>query len=79
MKYVTVSKARDQFSDVVNAVLYCKEPIVIRRRGKNIAAIVPLDFIGVGPYETKQDSFDESAVKIDHELNSTKEESLAID
>ena len=36
-------KARDEFSDLVNRVAYGKERVVLTRRGKPLAAVVPLE------------------------------------
>jgi prevent-host-death family protein len=43
MTTVTTKEARDQLSELVNRAAYGKERIVLTRRGKGIAAIVPLD------------------------------------
>ena len=42
MRIPTV-KARDEFSDLVNRVAYGKERVVLTRRGKPLAAVVPLE------------------------------------
>ena len=42
MTPMEVSKARKELSDTLNRVAYQGERIVLRRRGKNVAAIVPL-------------------------------------
>ena len=36
-------KARDEFSDLVNRAAYGKERVVLTRRGKALAAVVPLE------------------------------------
>jgi len=43
MTTVTTKEARDQLSELVNRAAYGKERIVLTRRGKGIAALVPLD------------------------------------
>jgi prevent-host-death family protein len=43
MTRLSASKARDEFSDALNRVAYKGERIVLRRRGKDIAVLVPLD------------------------------------
>ena len=43
MTTVTTKEARDQLSDLVNRAAYGKERIVLTRRGKGIAALIPLD------------------------------------
>ncbi len=35
--------ARDNFADTINRVSYGRERIVIRRRGKEVAAVVPIE------------------------------------
>ena len=39
----TTSAARDNFADTINRVSYGRERIVIRRRGKEVAAVVPIE------------------------------------
>ena len=38
-----VSEARRELADTINRVAYRKERIVLRRRGKDVVAIVPLE------------------------------------
>lgn len=42
MTRVTASNARDNFSETINRVTYGGERIVIHRRGRELAAIVPM-------------------------------------
>jgi prevent-host-death family protein len=42
MTRVTASNARDNFSETINRVTYGGERVVIHRRGKELAAIVPI-------------------------------------
>ncbi len=42
MARMTASNARDSFSDTMNRVAYRGERIVLQRRGKAIAALVPV-------------------------------------
>jgi prevent-host-death family protein len=39
----TVAVARQSFSEVLNRAAYGRERIIIKRRGKNLAAVVPLE------------------------------------
>ena len=39
----TAARARRSFSDIVNRAAYGKERVVIERRGKRLAAVVPLE------------------------------------
>ncbi len=43
MAALTVSKARETFSDMVNRAAYAKERVVVARRGKVVAAVVPVE------------------------------------
>ena len=43
MVRISTVKARDEFSDLVNRVAYGKERVVLTRRGKPLAAVVPLE------------------------------------
>lgn len=42
MTKLAASQVRDSFSDTLNRVAYRGERIVLRRRGKDLAAIVPM-------------------------------------
>lgn len=43
MTRLNVSKAREEFSEVVNRAAYGKERTVVSRRGKDLAAVIPID------------------------------------
>ena len=43
MSTVTTVKARESFSEVINRSAYGKERIVLTRRGKEVAAVVPVE------------------------------------
>jgi prevent-host-death family protein len=43
MTRIAASQARSDFSDTLNRVAYRGERIVLHRRGKNLAAIVPVE------------------------------------
>lgn len=43
METRSTTQARDEFADLVNAVAYRGERVVLTRRGKAIAVIVPVD------------------------------------
>jgi len=43
MTRMDASKARDEFSDALNRVAYKRERIVLRRRGKDVAVLVPVE------------------------------------
>ena len=43
MTTLSTVKARENFSDLVNRSAYGKERVVLTRRGKGIAAVVPIE------------------------------------
>ena len=43
MAHVPASKAGEEFADTINRVAYSKERVVLRRRGREVAAVVPID------------------------------------
>ena len=40
---ISTADARKRFADIVNKVAYGKEPIVLTRRGQEVAALVSID------------------------------------
>lgn len=40
---ISTAEARKNFADVVNKVAYGKDPIVLTRRGQEVAALVSID------------------------------------
>jgi len=43
MARLSVSKAREEFPDVVNRAAYGKERTIVSRRGKDLAAVIPIE------------------------------------
>lgn len=43
MKRISVSKAREEFPELVNRAVYGNERAIISGRGKDLAAIIPMD------------------------------------
>lgn len=43
MTKISVSEAREDFSEVVNQVSYTGQRIILHRHGKAIAALIPVD------------------------------------
>lgn len=43
MNAISTVKARENFSDLVNRSAYGKERVVLTRRGKGVAAVVPIE------------------------------------
>ena len=40
---INTAEAKEQFADLINRVVHSNEHIILTRRGKEIAAIVPID------------------------------------
>ncbi len=40
---VTTADARKNFADIVNKVAYGKEPVILTRRGQDVAALVSIE------------------------------------
>ncbi len=43
MSSISISKVRSAFADTLNRVSYGKERVILRRRNKDIAALVPIE------------------------------------
>ena len=43
MTRLNVSKAREEFPDLVNRAAYGKERTIVSRRGKDLAAVIPME------------------------------------
>lgn len=43
MTKLAVSKAREDLAEMLNRVAYARERLVIERRGKNLAALIPIE------------------------------------
>jgi prevent-host-death family protein len=43
MTRLNVSKAREEFPDIVNRAAYGKERTIVSRRGKDLAAVIPIE------------------------------------
>ena len=42
-KTITTADARKNFADIVNTVAYGKEPVILTRRGQEIAALISIE------------------------------------
>ncbi|MDX1900964.1 MAG: type II toxin-antitoxin system Phd/YefM family antitoxin [Gammaproteobacteria bacterium] len=40
---INTTEAKEQFTDLINRVVHSKERILLTRRGKEIAALIPFD------------------------------------
>lgn len=64
--HVSVSQARHDFADLVNRAAYKEERVIITRRGRAIAAIVPIE--DVAYLERLEDEYDlQEALKVLHD------------
>jgi prevent-host-death family protein len=43
MTRLAVTKAREELAEMLNRVAYGRERVVLQRRGKNVAALVPIE------------------------------------
>ena len=43
MTRLNATEARSEFADILNRVAYRKERIILHRRGKNVAVLVPIE------------------------------------
>ena len=43
----TVTEARKQFGDVVNSVVYTRQPVIVTRHGGEAVAVVPYDLLAI--------------------------------
>jgi prevent-host-death family protein len=58
---VSVSEAREGFADLVNRVAYARERVRVVRRGRELAAIVPLEDVEL--LEAIEDALDLAAAE----------------
>ena len=62
MAKISVSEAREDFSEVVNQVCYSGERMILHRRGKDLVAIVTVSDLEM--LESLEDAMDIDAAKI---------------
>jgi prevent-host-death family protein len=43
MAHLNVSRAREEFPEIVNRAAYGKERTIVSRRGKDLAAVIPIE------------------------------------
>lgn len=58
--YIDSSEARNHFTDVVNRVGYGHERLVVRRRGRDLAAVISMEDLAIleRAIEADEDRFD---------------------
>ena len=71
MTRMTASKAQGQLTELLDRVATKRERVVLRRGGKDIAVIVPMDDLGVLEQEELQDRLD--AKEAERRLKNPKE------
>ena len=60
MASITTVSARNDFSSVLNRAAFGKERVILKRRGKAIAALVPLEDLAL--LQSLEDKLDSAAV-----------------
>ncbi len=79
LRRVSSSEAREEFSEIINRVAYGGERVVIRRRDKELAAVIPMEDLKLLErlIEEEEDRIDaEEAMKV---LNDPTEESVPLE
>ncbi len=82
LRSITASEARDEFAEVINRVAYGRERIVIRRREKELAAVIPMEDLRLLErlVEQEEDRIDaEEAEKIMAAIERGEEEVIPLD
>jgi prevent-host-death family protein len=70
---VTTVVARNDFSTVLNRAAFGKERVILKRRGKAIAAVVPMDdLLLLQAWEDKRDIADAAAARKEAAKKGTK-------
>jgi prevent-host-death family protein len=82
LRSITASEARDEFAEVINRVAYGGERVVIRRREKELAAVIPMEDLRLLErlIEQEEDRIDaEEADKIMATIEGGEEEVIPLD
>ena len=61
MSYISVSKARSQWADILNRVHYLGERIVLQKHEKDLVAVIPLDDLEL--LEAIENTIDKTVIK----------------
>ena len=78
MSKIAVIDARKELADILNRAAYGKERVVLTRRGKDVAAIVPMDDLNV--LEAIEDHMDlTESKKILERVRAGSEQLLSLD
>ena len=82
LRSITASEARGEFAEVINRVAYGGERVVIRRRDKELAAVIPMNDLRLLErlIEREEDRIDvEEAEEIIAAIESGEEEVIPLD
>ena len=82
LRSITASEARDEFAEVINRVAYGGERVVIRRREKELVAVIPMEDLRLLErlIEQEEDRIDvEEAEEIIAAIESGEEEVIPLD
>ena len=82
LRSITASEARDEFAEVINQVAYGGDRVVIRRREKELAAVIPMEDLRLLErlVEQEEDRIDaEEAEKIMAAIERGEEEVIPLD
>jgi len=78
MSKVAVIDARKDLADILNRAAYGKERVVLTRRGKDVAAIVPMDDLAI--LEALEDHMDVAeSEKVLERIKHGSEETLSLE
>lgn len=73
MTALTVSEAREGFSEMVNRAAYAKERVMVERHGKAVAAMVPVEDVELlQAFEDRMDLADVRAALAEAKKKGTK-------
>lgn len=61
MTHLPATKAREQFAEIVNRVSYRGERVILERRGKRVAALIPVEDLDL--LEALEDRYDVEAAR----------------
>lgn len=76
MTRLASGRVRQEFSETINRVAYGRERIVLHRRGKNLAALIPVEDLAL--LEALEDRLDvEDAERILAEAKAKRQEPVA--
>lgn len=70
---ISTAEARDQFSEIVNKAAYGKERMIVTRRGKALAALIPIEDLRIlEEMEDRKDVEDANRILAEAEAKNEK-------